>query len=45
VFEQRLVATGQLKMLGGPAEFMRSIEEQQALVAAAAKSLGVAASQ
>jgi tripartite-type tricarboxylate transporter receptor subunit TctC len=45
VFEQRLVATGQLKMLGGPAEFMRSIEEQQALVAAAAKSLGVVASQ
>lgn len=45
VFEARLVATGQLKMVGGPAEFMKSIEEQQKLVAAAAKSLGIAAAQ
>lgn len=42
VFEQRLTATGTLKMLGGPAEFIKSIDEQRAVIAAAAKSLGMA---
>jgi hypothetical protein len=29
-------------MLGGPAEFIKSIDEQRAVIAAAAKSLGMA---
>jgi tripartite-type tricarboxylate transporter receptor subunit TctC len=45
VFEQRLMATGTLKMLGGPAEFIKSIAEQRALIAAAAKNLGMAPKQ
>ena len=45
VIDERLTATGQLKMIGGPAEFMKSINDQRALLAAAAKSLGVTASQ
>jgi tripartite-type tricarboxylate transporter receptor subunit TctC len=45
VFEQRLTTLGTLKMLGGPAEFIKSIDEQRALIAAAAKSLGIAPKQ
>jgi tripartite-type tricarboxylate transporter receptor subunit TctC len=45
IFDDRLTATGQIKMLGGPNEFAKSIDEQQALVATAAKSLGIAPSQ
>jgi tripartite-type tricarboxylate transporter receptor subunit TctC len=45
VFEQRLAATGTLKMLGGPAEFIKSINEQRTVIAAAAKNLGMAPKQ
>jgi tripartite-type tricarboxylate transporter receptor subunit TctC len=45
VFEERLTATGQLKMLGGPEEFIKSINEQRELVAAAAASLDIAPSR
>jgi tripartite-type tricarboxylate transporter receptor subunit TctC len=45
IFEDRLTATGQLKMIGGPDEFLKSIDQQRALVSAAADSLGIRASQ
>ena len=41
----RLTLTGQFVNPGGPAEFGKSIEEQRATLAAAAKTLGVAAKQ
>ena len=45
VIDERLTATGQLKMLGGPEEFLKSINDQRGLVAAAAERLGIAPSQ
>ena len=45
IIDERLAATGQLKMIGTPDDFMKSINEQRELVAAAAKSLGVTAAQ
>jgi len=39
--EQRLITTGQILNLGGPAEFTQSIEQQRARLAAIAKDLGV----
>jgi tripartite-type tricarboxylate transporter receptor subunit TctC len=43
--EQRLIATGQIVNLGGPAEFDASIAEQRARLAAIAKELGIKPSQ
>jgi tripartite-type tricarboxylate transporter receptor subunit TctC len=43
--EQRLIATGQIVNLGGPAEFAASIADQRARLAAIAKELGIKASQ
>lgn len=42
---ERLTLTGQIVNPGGPAEFGKSIDEQRATIAAAAKTLGVAAKQ
>jgi len=38
--KERLIQTGQIPNLGGPAEFAKSIEEQRATVAAVAKVVG-----
>ena len=43
--EQRLIATGQIVNLGGPAEFAGAIADQRARLAAIAKDLGIKASQ
>jgi tripartite-type tricarboxylate transporter receptor subunit TctC len=43
--ESRLIATGQILNLGGPAEFAASIAEQRARLAAIAKDLGIKPSQ
>jgi tripartite-type tricarboxylate transporter receptor subunit TctC len=43
--ESRLIATGQIVNLGGPAEFVDSIEQQRARLAAIAKDLGIKPSQ
>jgi tripartite-type tricarboxylate transporter receptor subunit TctC len=43
--ESRLITTGQILNLGGPAEFTQSIEQQRARLAAIAKELGIKASQ
>jgi tripartite-type tricarboxylate transporter receptor subunit TctC len=43
--EARLIATGQILNLGGPAEFAAAIEAQRARLAAIAKDLGVKPSQ
>jgi tripartite-type tricarboxylate transporter receptor subunit TctC len=43
--EQRLIATGQIVNLGGPAEFAAAIADQRARLAAIAKDLGIKASQ
>jgi tripartite-type tricarboxylate transporter receptor subunit TctC len=45
VIAERLTLTGQFVNPGGPAEFGRSIDEQRATLAAAAKTLGVMAKQ
>jgi tripartite-type tricarboxylate transporter receptor subunit TctC len=45
VIGERLAATGQLLNLGGPAEFAAATEEQRARIAAAAKDLGIKATQ
>lgn len=45
VIAERLTLTGQFVNPGGPAEFGRSIDEQRATLAAAAKTLGVVAKQ
>jgi len=45
IIDERLTATGQLKMMAGPAEFMKSINEQRDLLAAAAKNIGVTAAK
>ena len=39
--ESRLITTGQILNLGGPAEFAQSIEQQRARLAAIAKDLGI----
>jgi tripartite-type tricarboxylate transporter receptor subunit TctC len=41
----RLLATGQLPNVGGPAEFAAATEEQRAKIAAIAKDLGIKATQ
>ena len=43
--EQRLIATGQIVNLGGPAEFAAAIADQRARLAAIAKDLGIKPSQ
>jgi tripartite-type tricarboxylate transporter receptor subunit TctC len=43
--ESRLITTGQILNVGGPAEFGQSIEQQRARLAAIAKDLGIKASQ
>jgi tripartite-type tricarboxylate transporter receptor subunit TctC len=43
--ESRLITTGQILNLGGPAEFAQSIEQQRARLAAIAKDLGIKPSQ
>jgi tripartite-type tricarboxylate transporter receptor subunit TctC len=43
--ETRLITTGQMLNLGGPAEFAQSIEQQRARLAAIAKDLGIKPSQ
>jgi len=43
--ESRLITTGQILNLGGPAEFTQSIEQQRARLAAIAKELGIKPSQ
>jgi tripartite-type tricarboxylate transporter receptor subunit TctC len=43
--ETRLITTGQILNLGGPAEFAQSIEQQRARLAAIAKDLGIKPSQ
>jgi tripartite-type tricarboxylate transporter receptor subunit TctC len=43
--ESRLITTGQILNLGGPAEFAAAIEEQRARLAAIAKDLGIKPSQ
>ena len=45
VIGERLAATGQVLNLGGPAEFAAATEEQRARIAAAAKDLGIKATQ
>jgi tripartite-type tricarboxylate transporter receptor subunit TctC len=45
IIKDRLTLTGQLPNPGGPAEFGVSIEEQRARIAAAAKDLGIKATQ
>jgi hypothetical protein len=45
VIGERLTLTGQFVNPGGPAEFGKSIDEQRATIAAAAKTLGVSAKQ
>ena len=45
VIGERLTLTGQFVNPGGPAEFGKSIDEQRATIAAAAKTLGVLAKQ
>jgi tripartite-type tricarboxylate transporter receptor subunit TctC len=41
-FERTLTTFGTLKMIGGAADFTKSIDEQRAVVATAAKSINVA---
>jgi len=41
VIKERLIATAQLPNPGGPAEFAKSIDEQRAVLAKAAKDLGI----
>jgi tripartite-type tricarboxylate transporter receptor subunit TctC len=43
--ESRLITTGQILNVGGPAEFAQSIEQQRARLAAIAKDLGIKPSQ
>jgi tripartite-type tricarboxylate transporter receptor subunit TctC len=43
--ESRLITTGQILNVGGPAEFGQSIEQQRARLAAIAKDLGIKPSQ
>jgi hypothetical protein len=43
VIKDRLITTAQIPNPGGPAEFARSIDEQRAVLARAAKDLGIAA--
>jgi tripartite-type tricarboxylate transporter receptor subunit TctC len=43
--EQRLIATGQIVNLGGPAEFAAALADQRARLAAIAKDLGIKPSQ
>jgi len=43
VVKDRLIATAQIPNPGGPAEFAKSIDEQRAVLAKAAKELGTAA--
>jgi tripartite-type tricarboxylate transporter receptor subunit TctC len=45
VVKERLVATAQIPNPGGPAEFAKSIDEQRAVLAKAAKDLGIAVKQ
>ena len=45
IIKDRLTLTGQLPNPGGPAEFGASIEDQRAKIAAAAKDLGIKATQ
>lgn len=45
VVKERLTATAQTPNPGGPAEFAKSIDEQRAVLAKAAKDLGIAAKQ
>ncbi len=42
VIKERLIATAQIPNPGGPAEFAKSIDEQRAVLAKAAKDLGIA---
>jgi hypothetical protein len=43
VIQDRLISTAQLPNPGGPAEFAKSIDEQRAVLAKAAKDLGIGA--
>jgi tripartite-type tricarboxylate transporter receptor subunit TctC len=43
VIQDRLISTAQLPNPGGPAEFAKSIDEQRAVLAKAAKDLGIVA--
>jgi len=45
VIAERLLVTGQLLRPAGPDEFAAAVDEQRALVAAAAKGLGLKAAQ
>ena len=42
VIKDRLITTAQIPNPGGPAEFAKSIDEQRAVLAKAAKDLGIA---
>ena len=41
IIKERLIMTAQVPNPGGPAEFAASIDEQRAVVAKAAKELGI----
>jgi len=41
LINERLIMTAQVPNPGGPAEFAKSIEEQRAVLATAAKELGI----
>ena len=43
--KERLITTAQVPNPGGPAEFAKSIDEQRAVLAKAAKDLGIAVKQ
>jgi tripartite-type tricarboxylate transporter receptor subunit TctC len=42
IINERLISTAQIPNPGGPAEFAKSIDEQRAVLAKAAKELGIA---